>query len=209
MAITQEELHMSFNPMDFLSQTDLNEVKARTGGGLPKGRYDFVVKGYELAAQEKINDKGEKKEYMQGKLTLSVNAVIAIDDSAYDGKPEDLLGRNHIETDYVEYEFHKETGEKIGLTKDGLGTLKARILQLCGVKENSNEYKEAFGGSQFQFPAAIQMLTGKRVQAKIVYRVNKQNPDQKMSEIDRNGGMFGVLQEPRFATQFVASGTDI
>ena len=199
----------AFNPMDFLSQVDLNEVKARTGGGLPKGRYDFIVKSYELVPQEKIDDKGGKKLYLQGKLMLSVNAVISIDDSAFDGKPDDLLGRNHMETDYVEYIFNKESGEIIGINKDSLGTLKARVLQLCGCKENSNEYKEAFGGSQFQFPAAIQMLTGKRVQAKIVYRVNKQNPDQKMSEIDRNGGMFGVLQEPRFATQFVASGTDI
>ena len=199
----------AFNPMDFLSQVDLNEVKARTGGGLPKGRYDFIIKSYELAPQEKIDDKGGKKQYLQGKLMLSVNAVISIDDSAFDGKPDDLLGRNHMETDYVEYIFDKETGEIVGINKDSLGTLKARVLQLCGCKENSNEYKEAFGGSQFQFPDAMKMLTGKRVQAKIVYRMNKQNPDQKMSEVDRNGGMFGVLQEDRFATQFVASGTDI
>lgn len=199
----------AFNPMDFLSQVDMNEVKARAGGGLPKGRYDFIIKSYELTPQEKIDDKGGKKQYLQGKLLLSVNAVISVDDSAFDGKPEDLLGRNHMETDYVEYIFDKETGAIVGINKDSLGTLKARVLQLCGVKENSNEYKEAFGAGQFQFPSAMAMLTGKRVQAKIAYRVNKQNPDQKLSEVDRNGGMFGVLQEDRFATQFIASGTDI
>jgi len=202
-------MSQTFNPMEFLSQVDMNEVKARTGGGLPKGRYDFIVKSYEFVPQEKLDDKGGKKLYMQGKLLLSVNAVISVDDSAFDGKPEDLLGRNHMETDYAEYVFDKETGAIVGLTKDSLGTLKARVLQLCGIKENSAEYKEAFGSSQFQFPAAIGMITGKRVQAKIVYRPNKQNPDQKLSEIDRNGGMFGMLQEDRFATQFVASGTDI
>lgn len=197
-----------FNPMDFLSQVDLNEVKARVGGGLPKGRYDFIIKGYELTPMERVNDKGEKKVFCQGKLLLTVNAVISVDDPKFDSDPKELLGRNHTESDYVEYVFDKGTGEIKGISKDGLGTLKARIIGLVGVKEGSEEYKEAFGGSQFQFGPAVTMLTGRRIQGKITYRVNRQNPDQKLSEIERNGGIYGVLQESKFATQFVASGAD-
>lgn len=192
---------MSFNVTDFLSQTDLNDVKARQIGGLPKGRYQFSIGGYEMEATK--NNDG--KPYISGKLQLVVDAVISVDDPKFEqANVASLLGRKHTESDYIEVTTNTESGEINGISKDGLGTMKATALMLLGVKEGSAEAKAVFAQG-FNFNEVMKQLVAQKVQGAIGIRINKQTGGE-ISNLMRTGkGILGVMNAELFSTQFAAT----